>query len=199
MRTLVFVIACTVVAAPAVWCSNLPLSFEPNRGQATAEVRYLARAGAYTFYLTVAETLFTRPNQPPLRMKLKGANPSPRVVGENRQSSTSNYFVGNDPGRWRSSIPNYGSVRCVDVYPGIDLVYYGHDAELEYDWIVSPGAGPQNIRLTFEGADQVHVDKQGDMVVKLGDREYRHRKPAIYQEVSGKRVPVAGDWTWRDH
>ncbi|HEX3746610.1 MAG TPA: SBBP repeat-containing protein [Bryobacteraceae bacterium] len=197
MRQLFLVTACAVAAAPAVLCSNIPLSFEPNTGQAPAGVHYLARAGSYTFYLAGSENVLTGRNRAPLRMKLKGANPSARVVGEVLQSSTSNYFIGNDPGRWRTAIPNYGRVRYADVYPGIDLVYYGHDEDLEYDWIVSPGADPQRIRLTFEGADRLRVDKQGDMVVKQGKMEYRHRKPSIYQEVAGKRVAVAGTWMVR--
>ena len=128
-------------------------------------------------------------------MKLLGANLSARIVGEGQQVSTSNYFVGNDPSKWRTSVPNYGRVRYTGVYPGIDLVYYGHDGNLEYDWIVSPGADPRRIRLSFDGADRLRIDKQGDLVIKLGKTEYRHRKPVVYQEVAGKRVQVAGSWT----
>jgi hypothetical protein len=111
-------------------------------------------------------------------------------VGEGQQDSTSNYFLGNDPSNWRTSVPNYGRARYRSVYPGVDLVYYGQDGNLEYDWIISPAADPQRIRLSFDGADQVRLDKQGGLVIKLGKSEYRHRKPLVYQEVAGKRSEI---------
>jgi hypothetical protein len=186
--------ACTAMAAPSVKWGNIPLSFEPNTGQAATEVRYLARGSAYTLYLNSTETVLAARNQSPLRTKLLGANPSARIVGEDQQASISNYFVGNDPSKWRTSVPNYGKARYRSLYPGIDLVYYGHHGSLEYDWVVSPGADPKQIRLTFDGADRVRVDKEGDLVVMLGKNEYRHKKPVVYQEVAGKRIEVAGTW-----
>jgi uncharacterized protein (TIGR03437 family) len=81
------------------------------------------------------------------------------------------------------------------VYPGIDLVYYGKDGHLEYDWMVSPGADPAMIRMTFESADRLRIDKDGDLVIRTGESEYRHKKPVIYQEIGGQRISVAGRWT----
>ena len=182
------------MAAPTVRWGNIPLGFELNTGQASGEVRYLARGSAYTLYLGCGETVLAGRNEPPLRTKFPGANPSARIMGEARQESISNYFVGNDPGKWRTSVPNYGVVRYSGVYPGIDLVYYGKDGNLEYDWIVSPGADPGTIRMRFGSADQLRIDAQGDLVIKAGSSEYRHKKPVIYQEADGKRVPVAGRW-----
>ena len=154
--------------APCVKWGDIPLSFEPNVGQEPPEVRFLARGSSYTLYLADAELLLTGRNQSPLRMKLLGANPAPRIVGERPQVSTSNYLVGNDPSKWRTSVPNYGSARYRGVYPGIDLVYYGHDGNLEYDWVVSPSADPRRIRLRFDGADRLRLDTQGDLVIELG-------------------------------
>jgi hypothetical protein len=178
----------------ASW-ANIPLSFEPNTGQAAAEVCYLARGSSYVLYLVSGETVLAGKNQQPFRMKLLDASLSARIVGEGLQESTSNYFVGNDPSKWRTSVPNYGKVRYAGVYPGIDLVYYGHGGNLEYDWILSPGADPRKIRLTFDGAGDLRIDKQGDLVVTLGKNEYRHRKPVVYQESKGKRTLIAGTWT----
>ena len=178
----------------AVKWSDVPLSFEPNTGQAPAQVRYLTRGNSYTLYLAGGEAVLARPNQAPLRTKLLGANLSARIVGEGQQTSTSNYFIGNDPNKWRTSIPNYARVRYVDLYRGIDLVYYGRDGNVEYDWIVSPGADPQKIRLIFADADQVRIDRQGDLVITQGESEYRHKKPAVYQEIAGKRIRVRGTW-----
>jgi uncharacterized protein (TIGR03437 family) len=195
MRICFLLIAGTAMAAPAVQWGNIPLSFEPNTGQASAQVRYLARGSSYTLYLAGGETVLAGRNQSPLRTRLSGANPSLRIAGEGPQDSRSNYFIGNDPAKWRTSVPNFARVRYAGVYPGIDLVYYGKDGNLEYDWIVSPGADPRKIRMIFGGTDQLRIDKQGDLVIRAGGNEYRHKKPAIYQEVAGKRVPVAGSWT----
>src|ERR1700693_2626034 len=195
MRICFLLIAGTAMAAPAVQWGNIPLSFEPNTGQASAEVRYLARGSSYTLYLACGETVLAGRNQSPLRTRLSGANPSARIAGEGPQDSRSNYFIGNDPAKWRTSVPNFARVRYAGVYPGIDLVYYGKDGNLEYDWIVSPGADPRKIRMICESTDQLRIDKQGDLVIRAGGNEYRHKKPAIYQDVAGKRVPVAGNWT----
>ena len=196
MRVCILLIAGTAMAAPAaVQWVNLPLSFEPNTGQAAPQVRYLARGSSYTLYLAGAEAVLAGRNRPPLRTRLAGGNPSARITGEAQQESRSNYFIGNDPAKWRTSIPNFARVRYAGVYPGIDLVYYGKDGNLEYDWILSPGADPHAIRMIFESTDRVRIDKQGDLVIRAGGNEYRHKKPVIYQEVAGKRVPVAGSWT----
>lgn len=194
MRMVFLFIACTAAASPALKWSDIPLSFEPNQGQESADVRYVARGGSYTLYLAAGETVLAAHNQAPMRIKLVGANPGARVEGEDQQVSVTNYFVGNDPSKWRRSVPNYGRARYRSVYPGIDLVYYGHHGSLEYDWIVSPGADPTKIRLAFDNAHRVRIDKQGDLVVKLARGEYRHKKPVVYQEAGGKRTEVAGTW-----
>jgi uncharacterized protein (TIGR03437 family) len=194
MRVTLLLLAGTAMGAPAVKWGNIPLSFEPNTGQASAEVRYLARGSSYTLYLAGGETMLAGRNQSPLRTKLSGANLSARITGEAPQAATSNYFVGNDPRKWHTSIPNYEKVRYGGVYPGIDLLYYGKDGNLEYDWIVSPGADPTTIRMVFERADQLSIDKHGDLVISVANNEYRHKRPVIYQEIAGERVLVAGAW-----
>jgi uncharacterized protein (TIGR03437 family) len=185
----------TLLATPAVQFRNLPLSFEQNTGQAPAEFRYLARGNSYTLYLADGELVLAGKNQPTLRTRLSGANLSAHITGEDPQDSTSNYFTGNDPARWRTAVPNYARVRYAGVYPGIDLAYYGKDGHLEYDWIVSAGADPQQIRMVFETTDRVRIDPHGDLVIRAGGNEYRHKKPVIYQEAAGKRVAVTGGWT----
>jgi len=195
MRLLYILIAGTAVAAPAVHWANVPLSFEPNAGQTSAGVSYLARGSSYTVYLADGWITFAGRDQSRLQTKLVGANGSARITGEGRQSSTSNYFIGNDPRQWHTAVPNYGRVRYTNVYPGIDLVYYGNDGNLEYDWIIAPGADPEKIRMRFDGAGRSRIDKQGDLVMRAGKNEFRHKKPMIYQETAGRRVPVAGNWT----
>jgi hypothetical protein len=95
---------------------------------------------------------------PVVRMKLVGANPTPKIEGMDRLPGISNYFIGNDPKKWRTNIPNYTRVDYHEVYPGIDLVYFGNQGQLEYDLVVTPGADPSVIRLAYEGVEQMHVD-----------------------------------------
>jgi uncharacterized protein (TIGR03437 family) len=192
MRRALILIAGTAFAAPCLKLPNLPLSFEPNTGQAPAAVRYLARGRSYTLYLSPGEALLA--GKSPLREKLSGANPSVRMAGEVQQPSVSNYLIGSDPAKWRTSVPNYDRVRYTGVYPGIDLVYFGRGGTLEYDWIVAPHADPRQIGIAFENADRLRIDRHGDLVVTAGNSEYRHKRPTVYQQIAGRRVPVTGSW-----
>ena len=131
MRASLFLFACTAMAAPVVKWGDLPLSFEPAAGQT-----FIARGGVYTLSLTPSEIELRGRGAAPLRMRLSGADPSTRLTGEDRQTSTTNYFTGRDAGQWRTAVPNYSRVRYRNAYPGIDLVYYGNEGNLEYDWIV---------------------------------------------------------------
>ena len=195
MRIALFLVAGTALAAPTVKWTSLPLAFEPNTGQTSAEVRYLARGSSYTLHLNAGETVLAGRNRAPLRTRFPGANVSAPISGEGRQASTTNYFIGDDPAKWRTSVPNFAQVRYAGVYSGIDLVYYGREGTLEYDWIVAPGADPRQIRMVFDGADRLRIDTQGDLVITAGGNEYRHKKPVAYQEIAGRRVPVSGRWS----
>jgi hypothetical protein len=127
-----------------------------------------------------------------LRLKLVGAHPSPSVLGEDELRGKVNYFVGKDPSGWRTNISTFAKVRFEEVYPGIGLVYYGNDGQLEYDFIVAPGADAHQIALAFDGADEVAVDDAGELVLRIGERQLRWRKPLVYQEVQGARHEIAG-------
>ena len=134
-----------------------------------------------------------------LHMKLAGANPSPQVSGLDELPGKTNYFIGNDPKKWRTNVPTYAKVKYSNVYPGIDLIYYGNQRQLEYDFVVAPGADPQAIRLAFpsrdsDGAVPLRIDSQGDLVVHAGGEEVRLRKPVVYQEVHGQRQGLAGKY-----
>src|SRR6185295_9741623 len=100
-----------------------------------------------------------------LRMKLVGANPEAKVTGVEELPGKSNYLFGNNPSKWRTNVPNYSKVRYENVYPGIDLVYYGNQGHMEYDYIVKPGAKPSGIRLEIQGANQVRIGAAGDVVM----------------------------------
>ncbi len=129
-----------------------------------------------------------------LQVKLVGANPFSQIEGTGRLSGNSNYFIGNDSSRWRTGVPSYAKVRYRDVYPGIDIVYYGIGRrQLEYDFVLAPGADPKAIKLRFEGASGLARDSDGGMIVRLSDGgKMIQRMPTIYQERSGKREKVDG-------
>ena len=133
-----------------------------------------------------------------LRMRFLGANSEPRVVGLGRLSGSANYFIGTDPQKWQSNVPMYAKVRYQDIYSGIDLIYYGTQRQLEYDFVVRPGADPRRILLGFHGADRLEVDSQGDLLLHAPGGTLRQRKPFIYQESDGVRREVAGGYVLKN-
>ena len=120
-----------------------------------------------------------------LRMKLIGANPAPRVLGLEELPAKDNYFIGSDPKKWHTDVSSYGKVRYQDVYPGVDLVYYGNQRQLEHDFVVVAGADPKTIELQVQGARALRIDDQGELVLETRGEEVRLLKPHIYQEVKG--------------
>lgn len=177
--------------------AQLPLSFEANRGQAGVSASYLARGSGYLLRVeatTASFQLRNRTDSAELRMRVLGGDPSAQAEELNELEGKVNYFVGSDPAQWRQNIPTYGRVRYRDVYPGIDLVYYGNQRQLEYDFNVAPGEDAGAIKLRFEGADKVTVDPNGDLLVALGDAILRQPKPIVYQEVDGERRAVDGGY-----
>jgi hypothetical protein len=200
--------------------AKLPLSFEQNLGQTDPKVDFLARGSGYTLFLTQGEAVLTlrapeRSSDPTsrrdiakalsdpnasavLRMALAGGNPAAQATAESQLSGTVNYFIGNDPAHWQVGLSTYARVRYPDVYPGVDLVYYGDGGRLEYDFIVQPGADPAAIVLRFEGAESLDIDARGDLVLRLGDREIRQAKPILYQQIGGERRQVSGAYLRRD-
>lgn len=129
-----------------------------------------------------------------LRTSLVGAYPDAVISGEDELPGKFHYFIGDDPTQWRTNVPSYAKVRYHEVYPGIDLVYYGNEGQLEYDFVVAPGANPGRIELAIEGADTAEIDSNGDLRLYVGSRELFWRKPVVFQEVAGARVPVEGEY-----
>jgi hypothetical protein len=130
--------------------------------------------------------------QSAIRMKLVSSNPTPQIEGLDRLPGISNYFIGNDPKNWRTNIPQFAKVRCRDVYPGIDLVYYSNGLNLEYDFEVKPGARPESIQLAFQGADSLELDEDGSLRIRTSTRDMRQRKPVIHQKEAANEQEIAG-------
>lgn len=198
---------------------KVPLSFEANQGQTDNHVRFLSRGKGYTLFLTPNEAVLALSKRPGLdhsnsarkrsaefksgststvlRMKLLGANRNARIIGTDELPGRSNYFIGNDPKKWHTDLPTYKKVAYRGIYPGIDLVYYGNQRELEYDFVIAPGADPRKIRLEIEGAQNLRLDDQGNLVLYSRDGEVRLQSPQIYQELEGKKQNVRGFWKFR--
>src|SRR5579862_1257271 len=187
---------------------KLPLQFEANHGQQPAPVKFLSRGRDYTVFLTPdGATLSLRRVLGPaakgpkleaaadLRLRLEGGDPRVKLSGTDPLTGTVNYFIGNNPAKWRTDVATYQKVRYEQVYPGIDLVFYGNQRQLEYDFVLAPGADPDAIRLAVEGADRISVDaSSGDLVLRAAGQEIRFRRPVVYQpEGDGApRQEVAG-------
>lgn len=198
---------------------RLPLSFEVNQGQTEPQVQFLTRWLGHQLFLTPSEavlmlrtaevkgerrvgeasqgTLFDSP--PPtstsvVRMRFEGANANTEIVGLDKLPGLVNYFIGSDSSKWRANVPTYQKVAYRNIYAGIDLVYYGHEGQLEYDLIVAPGADPTQIKLTFQGVETLMVAESGDLVLPTpGGDLLLLKNPLVYQiDANGQKRPVVG-------
>lgn len=173
----------------------LPLVFERNLGQFDPSVDFMARGKGFAVVLCEGEALLRPASEgldapPPLRLQLIGANDGPVPMAGPTLPGRVNYLKGSDPAAWKIGVPLYESAGYTDVYPGIDVVYYPNLGELEYDFIVHPGASHADIRLRFEGADSVQVDAEGRLLLGLATGEMVQHAPVTYQTISGQRVPL---------
>jgi Beta-propeller repeat/Abnormal spindle-like microcephaly-assoc'd, ASPM-SPD-2-Hydin len=200
--------------------ANLPMGFEENRGQAAREVSFVAHGSGYALALTPQETDITLlrrrvMNGSPLnraaslralraalkaqsttviRMQLEGVNPSPKVAAADKLPGQTNYFVGNDPKKWVTDVPSYARVKYSGIYPGVDLVFYGNQRHLEYDFVIAPGADPKSVKLKIEGAQKLAINSRGDLTLSVSDGDVEFKKPVIYQTVGSERREIAGNY-----
>jgi hypothetical protein len=199
-----------------------PITFEPNHGQTDPQVKFLTHTGQYTTFFTSTEAVMMLPEPSSksriqhselgrptatadssqiathvLRMQWVGANRNPEVIGLDRQPGVVSYFTGSEPSKWRANIPTFARVQYRDVYPGIDMIYYGNQAKMEYDFVLTPGVDPGLIRLNFAGADALRVDAAGDLLVQVGSQTLRQHKPVAYQQTAANRQDVAAEFSVR--
>ncbi|HKE05295.1 MAG TPA: hypothetical protein VKE91_14645, partial [Blastocatellia bacterium] len=188
---------------------RLPMNFEVNQGQANDSVRFLSRGHGYQVFLTDNEAALVLQSsvsnesgasnaQPEsltrggetqsniLRIKPVGAQAGPegasRITGYDLLPTKSNYLIGNDPGQWHTGIPNYARVEYSEIYPGVNLAFYGTQQALEYDFILAPGADPDSITISVEGAESIELDDNGDLLMRVGGEKVYHRSPLTYQD-----------------
>jgi len=204
--------------------AGLPLIFEPNQGQGNLHqgdqrAKFVARGSGYSLFLgsegailstvsqnrSMANASKTDAAKEPraaitrvdsLQMKLVGANSNARVTGADLLPGKSNYFLGNDPAKWRNSVPQFARVRYENIYPGINLVFYGNQGRLEYDFQVKPGASPAQPELEFNGAKNLEL-KDGSLIIESAGGRMQLQAPRAYQEIAGRQQPVEGRFVLR--
>jgi hypothetical protein len=197
-----------------------PLVFEANQGQTDPRDKYMVRAGGYTLFLTAQDAVFalrssSRPGTTPTVAKsglgrarpatshsaqedltsaiclhLSGGNPRAQIAASNQLPGRTNYFIGNDPGKWHANVPQYARVSYRNVYPGVSLAFYGVQRQLEFDFIVAPGARTAPIRLGLSGANRITLDDAGNLRAASQAGDVLLHKPVAYQEKDGARHPV---------
>ena len=201
------------IAAGAI---KMPLFFEANEGQTDPNVRFLTRSGGYTMFLTPTETVLVEgkngivsgdkfgktptafqadarnAKQPVLRMELLGANAAPEFQGLQELPGKVNYLIGKDQAVWHANVALFSEVQVAKVYPGVDLLFHGDQRQLEYDFVVAPGADPRRIGFKIRGAKKIEIAENGDLILHTVDSEFEMRKPLIYQGEGANRSEVQG-------
>jgi hypothetical protein len=199
---------------------KLPLRFEENQGQTGSEVRFVSHGSGYELFLTPQDAVLALRSPAPqsesarqrpvalresrtarlaetssaVRIHLEGANSASRIAGVDALPGKTDYFIGNDPKKWHTGVPSYARVKYSDIYPGVDLDFYGNQNRLEYDFEVAPGADPNAIRLHLEGAQKVRLNAHGDLKLSVTGGEVVLQKPVVYQLVNGERHEIAGSY-----
>ncbi len=190
----------TASSTPAIDPAKMPLHFEANFGQTDSKVDYIGRSPEYTVFVASDEVVF---NLPPaaaqdsysvLRMQLVGGNPNVPATEGKPYDGKVNYFLGSDPSQWFTCVPTMGQVSYANVYEGIDVVYYANGSQLEYDFIVNPGADPGDIAVKFDGAERLEVEADGDLVLDTGLGEVVQQRPIVYQEINGTRQEISSEY-----
>jgi len=220
MRLYIVILMATMILAPTQSFSQqsavnsnygkLPLSFEANRGQAASHVDFLSRNKGYNALLSagnltlslpveVTPTDLTQGGHPrTVQMKLLGAAKNPLPLGEGPLPGKVNYFLGNNPANWRTNVPTYSAVRYKNIYPGVDLLYYGNKGHMEFDFELQPGADPSKIQFEIQGADTIALNSAGTLILKLGTRSLQIQSPSVYQNSNGRRVAIGGSYILTD-
>src|SRR5438445_4199019 len=207
----------SAASQPSAQIFGLPMQFEKNAGQTDRQVEFLARGPGYTLFLTPTQAVFSlssrknsatdekragrhdgrRSGGDPitLAMDLLGANPHPPVEGLDELPGKASYFIGSKPENWHVGVPTFAKVKYHQIYPGIDLLYYGNQRQLEYDFIVAPKADAKRIALKIDGADQFELNSQGDLVAHLNGTKVSWHRPFAFQETQAGRKEIPSRFT----
>ncbi|HEX4786535.1 MAG TPA: SBBP repeat-containing protein, partial [Candidatus Sulfotelmatobacter sp.] len=200
--------------------TSQPLAFEANQGQTDPQVQYMARGNGYTVFLTANQAVFAlhtsaRPQEKSaahnpttqekkdrsaaIRLHLVGGNTHSPMSAASPLPSHSSYFIGNDRSHWHTGVPQYARVSYRNVYPGVDMAYYGMQKQLEFDFIVAPGASIDPIRLGVTGADRLSTDPSGNLILASSAGNVLLHRPIAYQQNNGERQPVDARFILQAH
>jgi hypothetical protein len=185
----------------------MPLNFEPNVGQEDDAVKFLSRGPSYTIFLMQDEVVLgfrpsrlltkvsrTATSSRAIHLKFLDSDRTSKILGTRELSGKVNYFLRNDPTKWKTNVSTYSEVSYTSVYPGIDLVFYGSGKKMEYDFVVKPGADPNEIRLAVDGADSVAIDKDGALLLSIGADTVSFKQPLIYQPSDRGNQTIIGSY-----
>jgi hypothetical protein len=216
-------VATSTLAVPGAkatpFARNAGLRFEPNRGQTDPRVKFLSRNSQYNLFLTENEAVFTLQSTSPatkslrrrllttlhhappakrtvVRMRLLGARPK-TVTASDQLPGRTNYLIGRDPQGWVRNVPQYSRVNYDEIYPGVDMTFYGNQQAFEFDLIVKPGADPRHIALRVTGARKIRIGPDGDLVLASAAGDLALHKPVAYQWADGRRQSVEANFVAR--
>ncbi len=180
---------------------KMPLYFIPNRGQMDERVDYYLQGKDKAVYFTSEGLTFVLneksaksestvgPRRSAVKLDFVGATADVRPSGEEKTGAIVSYFKGK-PEEWKAGLPTYSRIVYKNLWPGIDLAYYGTVDKMKYEFIVAPGADPSLVRLAYRGADDVALNSEGRLVVKTPAGGFEDDRPVGYQETNGKRLEV---------
>jgi len=201
--TLVFVFVAVLGTAvslgqTAMDVTRLPLRFEAGHGQAGMTAPFAAHGPDSVFSVTETNAQFVLRKRSgesaAASIQFVGANATAQIAGEDEMPGKVNYLLGNDPAQWRSSVPVFARVRVANLYPGINVVYYGNGRQLEYDFDLAAGVDPKTIAIQFDGAEKISVDSQGELVVNLNGGEIIQHRPVVYQNIGLTSREISGGY-----
>jgi hypothetical protein len=168
---------------PIKMLETAPLRFEPS-----GEGRFVSRGTHFGLAFSNSRAMLHAHGKS-VSLDFLGSNPDASLEGQEVLNTKTNLFLGNDPAKWRHNVVNYGRLRVPDLYPGVNLVYYGHAGELEYDLSVAPGADPGRIRLRLTG-ELPRMDQDGNLIADLVQKQ-----PVAYQlNADGTRTAIRSQY-----
>ena len=198
--------------------AQLPVSFEPFKPSQESPFQFMSKGIGYSMFLSPTEAVLrirtgakTASSQPPweddhsyllARMNLIGADRQSRMSGVDVLPTQNHYLLGADPRQWRTHVPSYKKVRAQSVYPGVDLLYYGKDGKLEFDFVLQAGADPRQIAFSWEREDasaSLRVDTDGSLVMTSAGLEIRQHRPRAYQWIRGEETTIAAGYQLNSH
>jgi uncharacterized repeat protein (TIGR01451 family) len=176
------------------FAGQLPLTFEENAGQADSRVKFLSRQGGVDLFLLADTAVVNVSDAGPLRMKFVGANHNAAIRGADLLAGRQNYLLGNNPARWQTNVPRFRKVVYEEIYPHTNLIFYGNDRELEYDFELGAHGDPKGVRISFDKEARLVLRRDGTLTASFKGREITQRKPVIYQQLAGERRIVDGGY-----